>query len=170
MKDPRECGCDPEVIFELADGGLGTGREREVRAHLRGCPECRDLYDKELNLNAFLDTLEFAELRSQSVCRGVVMALPTRPLKARLLWAALALVLLLAASLALSLDGTNPAVFAVNMLGLFWGLVSGFEDVVRTIFVATGTALLIVLAVGALLDLLIAATVLALTRRRAREV
>ncbi len=170
MSDPRECGCDPEATFELADGGLGTVREREVRAHLRGCPECRDLYDKELNLNAFLDTLEFAELRSRSVCRGVVMALPTRPLKARLLWAALALVLLLAASLALSLDGTNPAVFAMNMLGLFWGLVSGFEDVVRTVFVATGTALLIVLAVGALLDLLIAATVLALTRRRAREV
>lgn len=170
MNDPRECGCDPEAIFELADGGLGTRREHEVRAHLRGCPECRDLYDKELNLNAFLDTLEFAELRSRSVCRGVVMALPTRPLKARLLWAALALVLLLAASLALSLDGTNPAVFAMNILGFFWGLVSGFEDVVRTILVATGTALLIVLAVGALLDLLIAATVLALTRRRAREV
>ena len=168
MNDPR--GCDPEAIFELADGGLGTRREREVRAHLRGCPECRDLYEKELNLNAFLDTLEFAELRSRSVCRGVAMALPTRPLKARLLWAALALALLLAASLALSLDGTNPAVFAMNALGLFWGLVSGFEDVVRTIFVATGKALLGALAVGAPLDLLIAATVLALTRRRAREV
>jgi hypothetical protein len=168
MNDPR--GCDPEAIFELADGGLGTRREREVRAHLRGCPECRDLYEKELNLNAFLDTLEFAELRSRSVCRGVAMALPTRPLKARLLWAALALALLLAASLALSLDGTNPAVFAMNALGLFWGLVSGFEDVVRTIFVATGTALVIALSVGALLDLLIAATVLALTRRSAREV
>jgi len=98
------------------------------------------------------------------------MALPTRPLKARLLWAALALALLLAASLALSLYGTNPAVFAVNALGLIWGLVSGFEDVVRTMFVATGTALMIALGVGALLDLLIAATVLALTRRRAREV
>lgn len=168
MNAPR--GCDPEAIFELADGGLGTRREREVRAHLRGCPECRDLYEKELNLNAFLDTLEFAELRSRSVCRGVAMALPTRPLKARLLWAALALALLLAASLALSLDGTNPAVFAMNALNLFWGLVSGFEDVVRTMFVATGTALMIALGVGALLDLLIAATVLALTRRRAREV
>ena len=168
MNDPR--GCDPEAIFELADGGLGTRREREVRTHLRGCPECRELYEKELNLNAFLDTLEFAELRSRSVCRGVAMALPTRPLKARLLWAALALALLLAASLALSLGGTNPAVFAMNALGLIWGLVSGFEDVVRTMFVATGTALMIALGVGALLDLIIAATVLALTRRRAREV
>ena len=111
--------CDPEAIFELADGGLGAEREREVRAHLRGCPECRDLYEKELNLTAFLDTLEFAEPPSRSVSRGVAMALPTRPLKARLLWVALAFALLLAGSLALSLDGTNPAVFPANTLGLF---------------------------------------------------
>ena len=173
MNESRERGreplCDPEAIFELADGALGAEREREVRAHLRGCPECQDLYERELNLNAFLETLEFTEPPSRSVSRGVAMALPTRPLKARLLWVALALTLLLAASLALSLDGTNPAVFAANTLGLFWGLVSGFEDVVQSAFVATGTVLLGALAVGALLDLLIAATVLGLTRRRTRE-
>ena len=161
--------CDPEAIFELADGALGAEREREVRAHLRGCPECQDLYERELNLNAFLETLEFTEPPSRSVSRGVAMALPTRPLKARLLWVALALALLLTASLALSLDGTNPAVFAANALGLFWGLVSGFSDVVQSVFVATGTVLLGALAIGALLDLLIAATVLGLTRRRTRE-
>jgi hypothetical protein len=174
MNGPRERGreplCDPGAIFELADGALGTEREREMRSHLRGCPECRDLYEKELNLNAFLDTLEFAEPPSRSVCRGVAMALPTRPLKARFLWAALALALLLVASLALSLEGTNPAVFAVNALDVFWGLVSGFVDVISAVFVATGTVLLGALAVGALLDLLIAATVLLLTRRRTREV
>jgi predicted anti-sigma-YlaC factor YlaD len=162
--------CDPEAIFELADGALGAEREREVRAHLRGCPECRDLYEKELNLNSLLlETLEFAEAPSQSVCRGVAMALPTRPLKVRFLWAALAVALLLVASVALSLDGTNPAVFAVNALDVFWGLVSGFTDLISTVFIATGTVLLGALAVGALVDLLIAATVIVLTRRRTRE-
>ena len=174
MNGPRERAteplCDPETIFELADGALGAEREREIRAHLRRCPGCRDLYEKELRLNAVLDTLEFAEPLSQSVCRGVAMALPTRPLKARFLWAALALALLLVASLALSLDGTNPAVFALNALDVFWGLVSGFTDVIHAIFIAAGTVLLGALAVGALLDLLIAATVLLLTRRRARTV
>jgi hypothetical protein len=70
----------------------------------------------------------------------------------------------------LSLEGTNPAVFAVNALDVFWGLVSGFVDVISAVFVATGTVLLGALAVGALLDLLIAATVLLLTRRHTREV
>ncbi len=172
MNGPRERGreplCDPEVIFELADCALGPEREREIRAHLRGCPGCRDLYERELNLNALLDTLEFAEPTSQSVSQGVVMALPTRPVKTRFLWGALALALLLVASLALSLDGTNPAVFAVNALDVFWGLVSGFADVIDAVFIATGTMLLGALAVGALLDLIIAATVLALTRGRTR--
>ena len=58
MNGQRERGrgplCGPEAIFELADGALGAEREREVRAHLRGCSECRDLYEKELNLNALL--------------------------------------------------------------------------------------------------------------------
>ena len=174
MIDPRERGgreplCDPEAIFELADGALGTERAYEVRAHLRGCPECRDLYEKELNLNAYLDTLEFAEFSSRSVCPGVVMALPTRPLKARLLWAVLALALLSAASLVSSLDGAHPAVFAVNVLGVFWGLVSGFEDVVQTIFVTAGPVLMVALAIGALLDLSIAAAALLLARRHTRE-
>jgi anti-sigma factor RsiW len=159
--------CDPQVIFELADGALGPERAREVRAHLEACPGCRELYEKEQELNAFLDSLEFAE--SRSVCPGVVMALPTRPLKARLLWATLALTLLVVASLALSLDGTNPAVFAVNALGVFWGLVSGFTDVAQTILVAAGPIIFVALVVGALLDLALAAALLWTTRRRARE-
>jgi anti-sigma factor RsiW len=159
--------CDPQGIFELADGGLGAERAREVRDHLEACPGCRELYEKEQELNAFLGSLEFAE--SRSVCPGVVMALPTRPLKARLLWAVLALALLLVASLALILDGTNPAVFAVNALGVFWGVVSGFADVTQTILVAAGPLLLLALVVGALLDLFLAAALLWTTRRRARE-
>lgn len=162
------CRCDPKTIFELADGALGTARERETRAHLDECPGCRALYEKELELNAFLRSTEFAEPRARSVCPGVAMALPTRPLKARLLWAALALTLLLTASLALSLDGINPAVFAVNVLGVFWGVVSGFADVVRAVLVVAGPFLLVALVAGALLDLFIVAALLWTTRRRVR--
>jgi predicted anti-sigma-YlaC factor YlaD len=158
--------CDAQVIFELADGALGPERAREIRAHLEACPGCRKLYQKELELSAFLGSLELAEPRS--VCPGVAMALPTRPLKARLLWGTLALALLLVASLALSLDGTHPAVFAVNALDVFWGVVSGFADVARTMLVAVAPVLLAALAVGALLDLSLAAALLWMTRRRAR--
>ena len=165
MNGPHRC--DPQAIFELADGGLGPERAREVRDHLSACPGCRELYEKEQELNAFLGSLEFAE--SRSVCSGVVMAMPTRPLKARLLWAALALALLLLALFALSLGGTNPAVFAVNALGVFWGVVSGFADVAQAILVAAGPVILVALVVGALLDLALAAALLWTTRRRTRE-
>jgi predicted anti-sigma-YlaC factor YlaD len=164
MSAPRRC--DPQVIFELADGALGPVQAREIRDHLEACPGCRELYEKELKLNAILDPLKLAEPRS--VCPGVAMALPTRPLKARLIWATLALALLLVASLALSLDGTHPAAVAVNALGVFWGVVSGFTDVARTIVVAASPVLLVALAVGALLDLSLAAALLWTTRRRAR--
>ena len=159
--------CDPEEIFELADGALGPEREREVRAHLGRCPGCLARYEGELDLNATLGALEFEE--PASVCRSVAMALPTRSMKVRLLWAGLAVVLLLVASLALSLDGTNPAVFAVDALVTFWSFVSGFADVVRALLAAVGPALLAALAVGALLDLIIATAYLSVSRRRARE-
>jgi hypothetical protein len=163
MNDPRRC--DPQVVFELADGALGPERAREVRAHVGACPGCRKLYKRELELNTVLGNLEFAE--SRSVRPGVVMALPTRPTKARLLWAALALALLLAASLALSLEGTHPALFAVSSLNVFWGIVAGFADVAQTILVAAGPVILVALVVGALLDLVLAAALLWTTRRRA---
>ena len=167
MKGPHEPCCEPEGIFELADGALGTEREREVRAHLSRCRGCREIYEGELHLNASLASLEFEEPRS--VCRGVAMAIPTRSAGIRLLWAGLAVTLLLVAALALSLDGTNPAVFASDALGALWGYVLGFADVVRVLFAATGSALLAALAVGALLDLAIAAVYLSVSRRRARE-
>jgi predicted anti-sigma-YlaC factor YlaD len=167
MSVPREPRCDPEEIFELAEGVLGPEREREVRVHVGRCRGCRALYESALNLNASLGSLEFEEHRS--VCRVVAMALPTRSVKVRLLWAGLAVALLGIASLALSLDGTYPAVFAVDALIMLWGFVSGSADVVRVLLAAVGPALLVAVAVGALLDLIIAAAYLSVSRRRARE-
>jgi predicted anti-sigma-YlaC factor YlaD len=169
MSGPRELRCDPEAVFELADGALGANRAREVRTHVDECAGCRETYERELELGALLHSNELAEPRTRSVCPMVAMALPTRPLKARLLWASLALILLLVASLALSLDGTNPVVFAASALGVFWGVVSGFADVARTTLAAAGPILLAALAVGALLDLCLAAAFLWTTRRRARQ-
>jgi len=160
--------CDPEPMFELADGSLAAEREREVRAHLKDCKGCQALYERELRLNASLGSLAFDEPRS--VCRGVAMALPTRSTRARLLWAGLAVTLLLTASVILMLGGTNLAALFVEAMGAFWGLVAGFADVVQVVFAAVGPALLIALAVGALVDLVIAAIYLSVTRRRAREV
>ena len=167
MRDPLEPCCDPEGIFELADGALGPEREQEVRTHLGRCRGCRELYEGELHLNASLVSLEFEE--SRSVCQGVAMAIPTRSAGMRFLWAGLALTLLSVAAIALILDGINPAVFAVDALGAFLGFASGFADVVRVLFAATGPALLAALAVGALLDLVIAAVYLTISRRRTRE-
>ena len=162
--------CDPETVFELADGALGANRAREARAHLDECPECREAYERELELNALLRSCELADPRAPSVCRTIAMALPTRPLRARVMWASVAAVLLIVASLALSLDGTNPLVFAANALGVFWDVVSEFADMVRTTLVAAGPILLAALVVGALLDLCLVAAFLWTTRRRSREV
>lgn len=161
--------CDPEEIFELADGALAPEREQETRAHLAACPPCRRLYEEELRLNSTLCSLRSAEPACRSVRRGVAMALPTRPWKVRLVWIAVALTLLIAASLALSLDGATPATLVVNAVGFFWGIVSGFADVVRAVLSATGPTLAVALAVGALADLCIAAAVLFATRRRLQQ-
>jgi hypothetical protein len=159
--------CDPEPIFELADGSLGPDREREVRTHLRECRGCLELYERELRLNASLGALTFQEPRS--VCRGVAMALPTRSLRARLLWAGLAVVLLLTTSVIMMLGGTNPAALAVEAMSVFWGFVAGLADVIHVVFAAVGPALLVALAVGAIVDLVMVAVYLSVSRRRARE-
>jgi anti-sigma factor RsiW len=160
--------CDPEPIFELADGSLGPERDREVRAHLRDCQDCRKLYERELRLNASLGSLDFEQPRS--VCQGVAMALPTRSLRARLLWGGLAVVLLLIASMTMMLGGTNFAAFFLEAASVFWGFVAGLADVTQVVFAAVGPVLLVALAVGAIVDLAIAAVYLAVSRRRAREV
>ena len=159
--------CDPEPIFELADGSLGPEREREVRTHLRDCQGCLNLYKSELRLNASLGSLDFEQPRS--VCPGVAMALPTRSVRARLLWAGLAVVLLLATSLTMLLGGSNFAALFMEAVGAFWGFVAGMADAIQVVFAVVGPVLLVALAVGAVVDLAIAAVYLAVFRRRARE-
>ena len=163
----RPLRCEPEAVFELADGSLVPEREREIRAHLRGCRGCRSLYERELRLNASLGSVEFEETRS--VCRGVAMALPTRSTRARLLWAGLAVVLLLATSVAMTLYGANLAVLLVDAMNVFWGFVAGFADVIQVLFAAVGQTLLIALAIGAFVDLALAAVYLGISYRRTRE-
>ena len=165
MKGPYPC--DPEPIFELADGSLSQEQAREVRTHLRDCRGCLDLYERELRLNTSLGSLAFEEPRS--VCRGVAMALPTRSLRARLLWAVLALALLLTTSVTMMLGGINPAALAVETVSVFWGFVAGLADMVRVVFAAVGPALLVALALGAFVDLALVALYLSVSRRRARE-
>ncbi|QIN82364.1 hypothetical protein GBA63_06635 [Rubrobacter tropicus] len=167
MNRPGGPRCDPKRVFELADGELPPEEGREVLDHLDRCPSCKKLYMEELELSACMGGLEVGE--TPSVCREVAMALPTRLMGARVLWAGLAVVLLVAVSVALSLDGTNPAAFVLDSVGAFWGFVSGLAEVAEAFLVAAGPALLVALGVGAVLDLLIAGVVFSVSRRRARE-
>ncbi|CAA9466251.1 MAG: hypothetical protein AVDCRST_MAG05-83 [uncultured Rubrobacteraceae bacterium] len=167
MSRPGGPCCDPERVFELADGGLSPEAEREVRDHVGRCPGCRELYKEELSLSASIGSLAVGPTRS--VCREVAMALPTRLVGGRILWAGLAVALLATVSLALSLDGTNPAALAVDSVVAFWGFVSGLAEVAEAFLAAAGPALLVALGVGAVVDLLIAGVVFSVSRRRARE-
>ncbi len=162
--------CDHELVFELADGGLDDRAADPLRVHLERCPECRELYERELELNAYLSSADFPEPRSCSVHRGVAMALPTRSLSARLLWAALAATLLALAFVYLELNGAQPLIVAAGVLAAGWGLVLGSADVAQTLLAAAGSTILLVLAVGGLADLLIALAFVSVhRRRRARE-
>lgn len=167
MSRPGGPCCDPERVFELADGGLSPEAEREARDHVHRCPACTELYREELDLSASIGFVEVGPTRS--VCREVAMALPTRLVGGRVLWAGLAMALLAVVSLALSLDGTNPAALAVDSVVAFWGFVSGLAEVAEAFLVAVGPALLVALGVGAVVDLLIAGVVFSVSRRRARE-
>ena len=171
------CGCDPEKVFEYADGRYGPEepgpeQEKEMRGHLASCPECRELYERELGLNAFLDSPDFSEACSlrRSVCQGVAMALPTRSAKVRVLWGLLAGALLLAAFVSLKSNGTEPVILAMSTLGACWGFVAGSAKVAHSVLTVAGPAIFLVLALGALADLFIALVVLSVSRkRRTRE-
>ncbi|MBA4115721.1 MAG: zf-HC2 domain-containing protein [Rubrobacter sp.] len=164
------CGCDPEKVFELVDGSLRPEQQGGVREHLASCPGCQELYEREVDLNAYLSSLDFSGMRSRSVCQGVAMALPTRPAGVRVLWGVLASALFVAALITLELNGAEPVLMAMSILGTFWGLVVGSADVARAVFAAAGSTILLALALGAVMDVLIALAIVTLSRgRRARE-
>lgn len=170
------CGCDPEKVFEFADTsatpeGMDPEQKRTMREHVLSCRECRELYDRELDLNAFLSSLDFSVVRSApSVSRGVAMALPTRSLGMRISWGLLASALLVAALVSLKFNGTEPVILLMSTLSACWGFVAGSVKVADTVFAAAGPTILFLLALGALADLLIACVILSRSRsRRARE-
>jgi hypothetical protein len=168
---PFDCRCDPEKVFELADGGLSVEQEREVREHLAFCSGCRELYERERDLSAFLSSLDFSRMHSRSVCQSVAMALPTRSVGARVLWGLLATALLVAALVSLELNGTEPVILAMSILSACWGLIVGSTEVTRAVFSAAGTTILLALVLGALADVLIALTIVFVRNRghRTRE-
>jgi Putative zinc-finger len=166
---PFDCGCDPEKVFELADGGLSVDQEREVREHLASCLGCRELYERERDLSACLGSLDFSRMPRRSVCQSVAMALPTRSLRARVLWGLLAGALLVAALVSLELHGREPVIPVMSILSACWGLMVGSTELTRAVFSAAGTTILLALALGTLADVLIALTVVFI-RNRGRRV
>lgn len=163
MSGERKC-CDPEVVFELADGALPPNRKREVASHLEDCPGCRDHYEKEKALSESLCSMGDVEV--PSVCREVAMALPTRSMKARFLWAALAAGIFVSAALALALNGSAPLAMASGPLEVFWGVGSGIADVAAMLISFAAPAIIVALAVGAILDILVAGFVFSALRGR----
>ena len=161
--------CDHKLVFELADGGLDEENAAPLRVHLQSCPGCHELYKRELDLNSYLSSLDFAEPGSCSVYRGVAMALPTRPLLSRLLWAVLAATLLALAFVYLELNGAEPLILAAGLLTAGWALILGSTGVAHAVLVAAGSTILLVLALGTLADLLLALAFFLYRRRRARE-
>ena len=172
---PGEFGpCDPEKLFEFADRGsegFDPEQEQKMREHLAFCRGCRELHERELNLNASLNSLDFPEVCfARSISQHVAMALPTRSMWVRIFWGLIASALLVTSFVSLKSNGTEPIILAVSTLGACWGFVAGSAKVAHSIFAAAGPILLLVLALGALTDLLIVLVVFSVNRkRRARE-
>lgn len=167
MSEP--CKCDREAIFELVERELSCDREGEVKAHLRSCPVCQSLYEREVNLTASLTAWHPGELPLSSVARNVAMALPARSLQARLFWGVTAALLLFLALLALEFQGIGPIALVLGLLGILWGMATGLADVVRLVFVVAGPVVLIALALGAVVDVVIAVAAYLLKRNLSRN-
>ena len=135
------------------------------------CPGCRELYERERDLSAFLSSLDFSRMHIRSVCHSVAMALPTRSVGARVLWGLLAGALLVAALVSLELNGTEPVILTMSLLSACWGLIVGLTEVTRAVVSAAGSTILLALVLGTLADVLIALTVVFVRTRghRARE-
>lgn len=166
MSGGKGC-CDPEAVFELVDGAMEPGRRRELLSHLGKCPGCREHYEREKALSESICSVGDGSFEAPaSVCREVAMALPTRSVKARFLWAALALGILLSAGLALSLDWRSPLAMASGTHGALWGAASGFADAAAMAASFAGPAIVAALVVGAVIDILVAGVVFSAIRRQ----
>ncbi|TCJ15663.1 hypothetical protein E0L93_12675 [Rubrobacter taiwanensis] len=164
------CPYGEEDIFQLVEGELDPGRRRALRAHLRGCAACRERYERELMLSDSLRSLGRSELReTPSIACQVAMALPTRSGRARIMWTLFGAVLFALAVVALELRDVSLITAGMEVLGFSWGVASGLAGMLRIFFTAAGSFILLALAVGALIDLGIAAGWILFRRRRARE-
>ena len=169
-KAERGCGsCDPVAVFEFADGQTAGKEANAVQLHLEECPGCRELYEREVELNEQLGSFDGCPVSGRSVSRVVAMALPTRTARARAVWAMLAVALSLSAMLALEVSGRSPVILFVDAAAWSSGALAGLRDVVRIIFAVVGRWVVIALIVGITLDLIIAAVVAAFLMRRNRH-
>lgn len=157
-------GCDPERVFELADGGLTPEERRQAHSHLEDCPECRALYERELEMNDRLGSLEFPDPGPCSVSRQVAMALPTRAVKARLLWALAAAALLVVTLLLLGASSMEFASLATGAFMALWSFAAGVANATLAVLDTLGPWALAALTVGAFLDLVLAAVVFSAAR------
>lgn len=161
--------CTAEEVFEYVDGSLEPGREREVRAHLRRCGRCEELRERERSLSAALRSpglreMGWLEERGGGASHRVAMALPTRSPYAKAMWGGGAALILVAALVSLSLHSVQPFSSLTRFMSLCWGLTSGLSDAAGVILAVSGWTILAALAIGALVDVLIAATVIAAAR------
>ena len=66
---------------------------------------------------------------------------------------------------AIGADGVSPVTYWASVVGEFWGYISGIIAFLSTMLTVAGSTLLIALAVGALVDLVIAAAIVSAARR-----
>lgn len=159
--------CSSEEIFELCEGSLDRDRERTVRSHLRECPECRGLHAREMSLSLALTgnggRAEAGSPRGDTAS-SVAMAIPTRSAVHRAVWGVGAAGLLVLALLSLSMYSVWPVTLVTEFMATSWGLTSGASDAAGILIAVSGSTILVALIVGALVDTLIAATLLAVVR------
>lgn len=159
--------CSSEEIFELCEGSLDRAREREVSYHLRECTDCRRLHAREMSLSS---ALTGSGGRSEGGHAGddtassVTMAIPTRSAIHRAVWGVGAAGLLALTMVSLSVYSVWPVTLAADFMAASWGLTSGASDAAGILVAVSGTTILVALIVGALVDALIAATLLAVAR------
>lgn len=166
--------CGPEEIFEFCEGTLEPVHAREMRNHLRSCSRCRRLYEQEMSLSEALSSPEIREGEwpgesggtQAGVSHRVAMALPTRSVAAKIMWGTGAAALLVMALISLSLHAVQPFTFITHFMGVCWGFISGISDAAGIILTVSGSTILIALLVGAFMDVLIAATLVAAARWR----